>query len=160
MRLRLTRAKPIKQHLCFGNSSRTIFPFVHTQNPAPCSTYFAISFCRSAFFQGVSWQPEPDPPSVLPVEQTPEAFGPRLLDLARPRLGFLAAQSDTWWLEPRPFFDVERQRIWILWRQVLHSAHDRTQLTVYLRLLDKKVVSTYGPTADVCWAGADPTLTV
>jgi len=42
---------------------------------------------------------------------------------------------------------------------VLHSAHHRTQLTGYLRLLEKPVVSTYGPTADVTWQGADPTLT-
>jgi hypothetical protein len=33
-------------------------------------------------------------------------------------------------------------------------------LTVYLRLLDKPVPAIYGPTADVAWEGADPTLTV
>jgi len=43
---------------------------------------------------------------------------------------------------------------------VLHTAHHRTQLTVYLRLLGKAVPATYGPTADVTWAGADPTLSV
>jgi hypothetical protein len=42
----------------------------------------------------------------------------------------------------------------------MHSAHHRTQLTVYLRLLNKTVPPTYGPTADVSWSGADPTLTV
>jgi hypothetical protein len=62
-------------------------------------------------------------------------------------------------LERVPFFDVERERIWIFWRRVLHTAHHRTQLTVYLRLLDKPVPSTYGPTADVSWTGADPTNT-
>jgi hypothetical protein len=36
-----------------------------------------------------------------------------------------------------PFFDVERERLWIFWRRVLHTAHHRTQLTVYLRLLDR-----------------------
>lgn len=78
--------------------------------------------------------------------------------MARPRLAYLAEKNDPRWLEPRPFFDVERQGIWIFWRRVLHSAHHRTQLTVYLRLLGKTVVSTYGPTADVTWKGADPTL--
>jgi hypothetical protein len=53
---------------------------------------------------------------------------------------------------------VERERIWILWRRVLHSAHHRTQLTVYLRLMDQLVPPVYGPTADVTWKGADPTL--
>jgi uncharacterized damage-inducible protein DinB len=112
------------------------------------------------FFGEFLGSSEPNPSVVLPVEQTPEAFARRLVELASPRLDFLAEQTDDWWIDRRPFFDVERQRIWIFWRRVLHSAHHRTQLTVYLRLLDKKVVSTYGPTADVSWAGADPTLTV
>ena len=49
-----------------------------------------------------------------------------------------------------------RERIWIFWRRVLHTAHHRTQLTVYLRMLNKPVPPTYGPTADVSWTGADP----
>jgi uncharacterized damage-inducible protein DinB len=101
---------------------------------------------------------EPEPAAVLPSEQTVEAFAGRLLELARARLQFLAGRTDDWWLGTHSFFDVERQRIWIFWRRVLHSAHHRTQLTAYLRLLDKPVVSTYGPTADVTWKGADPTL--
>jgi hypothetical protein len=101
---------------------------------------------------------EPEPAGLLPLEQTAEAFAERLLELARPRLKYLAGQTDAWWLGTHSFFDVERQRIWIFWRRVLHSAHHRTQLTGYLRLLGKPVVSTYGPTADVTWKGADPTL--
>ena len=58
------------------------------------------------------------------------------------------------------FFDVERERAWIVWRRVLHTAHHRTQLSVYLRLLDRPVPATYGPTADATWDGADPTATV
>jgi len=42
---------------------------------------------------------------------------------------------------------------------VLHTAHHRTQLAVYLRLLDRPVPAIYGPTADVSWIGADPTTT-
>lgn len=83
-----------------------------------------------------------------------------MTELARPRLVFLAKQEEPWWLEEVPFFDVVRQRIWIFWRRVLHTAHHRTQLTVYLRLLNKNVPSTYGPTADVTWKGADPTTNV
>lgn len=110
------------------------------------------------FFADFIGTPECEPSSVLPSREHPEAFAARLEELALPRLAFLAGQPDAWWLEMRHFFDVERQRIWILWRRILHSAHHRTQLTVYLRLLDKPVVSTYGPTADVTWKGADPTL--
>jgi uncharacterized damage-inducible protein DinB len=88
-----------------------------------------------------------------------EAFAARLVALARNRIPWLASQTEDDWLRRARFFDVERERIWIFWRRVLHSAHHRTQLTVYARLLDKAVPPTYGPTADVSWAGADPTLT-
>ena len=112
------------------------------------------------FFGEFLGSPEPPASEVLPAEQTPLAFSNRVVELARPRLRFLAGQAEAWWLARVPFFDVERQRIWIFWRRVLHTAHHRTQLTVCLRLLDRGVVPTYGPTADVTWAGADPTLRV
>lgn len=103
---------------------------------------------------------EPPASEVLPAGQTPQDFWMRMRELAHPRMAFLAVQSEVWWLEEVPFFDVARQRIWIFWRRLLHTCHHRTQLTVYLRLLNKEVPSTYGPTADVSWTGADPTQTV
>jgi uncharacterized damage-inducible protein DinB len=112
------------------------------------------------FFGEFLGLPEPPAAEVLPMSQTPEGYAQRLTELALPRLIFLAAQDENWWLEVVPFFDVERQRIWIFWRRILHTAHHRTQLTVYLRLLEKRVPVTYGPTADVTWEGADPTKTV
>ncbi len=112
------------------------------------------------FFGEFLGLPEPPASEITPENQTPEAYAARLLELARPRLDFIADKDEAWWLEQRPFFDVVRERIWIFWRRVLHTAHHRTQLTVYLRLLDKSVPSTYGPTADVTWEGADPTRTV
>lgn len=87
-------------------------------------------------------------------------FAQRLEELARPRLVFLAERDRGWWLQRVKFFDVERERVWVFWRRVLHTAHHRTQLTVYQRLLEQPVLSTYGPTADVTWEGADPTHTV
>jgi uncharacterized damage-inducible protein DinB len=104
--------------------------------------------------------PELPAAEVLPPALTIDGFGRRLVELATARLPWLAAQTETAWMARTGFFDVERERIWIFWRRVLHTAHHRTQLTVYLRLLDRTVPSTYGPTADVTWAGADPTLTV
>jgi uncharacterized damage-inducible protein DinB len=112
------------------------------------------------FFGEFLSTPEPPPTEVLPVSQAPTAFAQRMWRLALPRLTFLAGQSEAWWLERVWFFDVERERIWVFWRRVLHTAHHRTQLTVYLRLLERAVPATYGPTADVTWAGADPTHTV
>jgi uncharacterized damage-inducible protein DinB len=75
-------------------------------------------------------------------------------------LTFLALQTEQWWLARVAFFHVERERIWIFWRRVLHTAHHRTQLTVYLRLLARMVPPTYGPTADLTWAAADPSHNV
>jgi uncharacterized damage-inducible protein DinB len=112
------------------------------------------------FFAEFLGSAEPPASAILPADAMPRAFVNRLVELALPRLQFLAEQNDAWWVERVPFFDVERERIWIFWRRVLHTAHHRTQLTVYLRPLGKPVVSTYGPTADVTWIGADPTLTV
>ncbi|HET7102366.1 MAG TPA: hypothetical protein VFJ52_14520, partial [Terriglobia bacterium] len=90
----------------------------------------------------------------------PEDYTRRLLELALPRLPYFAPKQESWWMETVPFFDIRRQRIWIFWRRVLHTAHHRTQLSLYLRLLDKPVPSSYGPTADVTWEGADPTTSV
>ena len=112
------------------------------------------------FFGEFLGLPEPPAEQVLPEARTPGDYATRMLELSRARLKFLADQDQEWWLTVVPFFDVERERIWIFWRRVLHTAHHRTQLTVYLRLLDKRVPSTYGPTADVKWEGADPTSSV
>ena len=112
------------------------------------------------FFAEFLGSPEPGAGAVPPQEQSVGAYVARLFDLARPRVGYLAGQPAEWWMEESAFFDVVRQHAWILVRRILHSAHHRTQLTVYLRMLDKPVPSVYGPTADVTWAGADPTLGV
>jgi len=112
------------------------------------------------FFAEFLGVPEPAAPMILPPEQTVEGFSKRMAELAAPRLEFLAARDQSWWIERVRFFDVERERIWIFWRRVLHTAHHRTQLTVYLRLLDRAVPSTYGPRADVTWSAADPTVSV
>lgn len=97
---------------------------------------------------------------VLPETRTPQDYAQRMVELSRPRLDLLAGKDEEWWLTIVPFFDVERERIWIFWRRLLHTAHHRAQLGIYLRLLDKSVPSTYGPTADVSWADADPTRSV
>lgn len=109
------------------------------------------------FFGEFLGLPEPEPSRILPEGRSPEDYAGRMRELAVPRLAFFAAQDEEWWLQRVSFFDVVRERIWIFWRRVLHTTHHRTQLTVYLRLLNRPVPSTYGPTADVTWKGADPT---
>lgn len=112
------------------------------------------------FFGEFLSMPEPPASEVLQSDSSARALADRLAEFAKPRLQFMAAQSKDWWLENRAFFDAERQRIWILWRRILHTAHHRTQLTVYLRFLDRAVPPIYGPTADKSWTGADPTHSV
>jgi uncharacterized damage-inducible protein DinB len=112
------------------------------------------------FFGEFLVTPEPPPDEVLPPKLTIETATTRLIELVLARLAFFAQQETAWWMEAVPFFDVHRERVWVFWRRILHTAHHRTQLTVYLRLLDKEVPSTYGPTADVSWQGADPTNSV
>jgi uncharacterized damage-inducible protein DinB len=115
---------------------------------------------RRFFAEFIGLGGEPEAAAVMPQELTPAGFVGRHEELCRPRLERMAGRDQKWWLEVVPFFDVERQRIWVFWRRVLHTAHHRTQLSVYLRLLGKPVPSSYGPTADVTWKGADPTRSV
>ncbi len=112
------------------------------------------------FFAEFLAGPEPPADAILPQPLGVGAACGRLAELARARLAFLAGCHEPWWLEEVPFFDVRRQRIWVFWRRVLHSAHHRTQLAGYLRLRGRPVPASYGPTADVTWAGADPTRSV
>ncbi|MGD0507799.1 MAG: DinB family protein [Terriglobales bacterium] len=111
------------------------------------------------FFAEFLGLPEVAAEQVLPPRLAIESLSARMIDLAQPRLEFMAERDENWWRTVVPFFDTRRERIWIFWRRVLHTAHHRTQLTVYLRLLGKPVPATYGPTADVKWQGADPTTT-
>jgi hypothetical protein len=105
---------------------------------------------------------EPSVESLLPPGDAPPvpAYVDRFVALARPRLGPLAGGDEKFWLMEVPFFDVRRQRIWVFWRRVLHTAHHRAQVGDCLRLLEDTVPATYGPTADVTWSGADPTTTL
>lgn len=133
--------------------------------PHPKSTTVGDTFKHELlssrrFFGEFLGLPEPDAAAIVPDPIKVEPCVARLGELARVRLPHLARASQTWWQERVKFFDVDRARVWVFWRRILHSAHHRTQLSVYLRLLDRAVPPIYGPTADVTWGGADPTRTV
>ncbi len=83
-----------------------------------------------------------------PAEQSKEGFIEKYRADAARRLAILEAKPEPWWREQAQFFDVPRSRAWIFTRRINHSTHHRGQLVVYLRLLDIKVPSVYGPTAD------------
>lgn len=144
--------------LQFSNQELDFKPHVKSSSVRDIMQHQLLSERR--FFGEFLGSTEPAPELVLPPEGDTMAFAERLVQLARPRLHFLATRELDWWAHSTRFFDVDRERVWIFWRRILHTAHHRTQLTVYLRLLDKVVAPTYGPTADVTWDGADPTTTV
>lgn len=142
----------------FDDAALAYRPHPKSMTVADVFTHELLSGRR--FFGGFLGLPEPDAAAVVPRSITIDASIAKLADLARARLPHLAAASAFWWDTPVTFFDVERARVWVFWRRVMHTAHHRTQLTVYLRLLDRPVPPIYGPTADVSWIGADPTRSV
>lgn len=105
---------------------------------------------------------EPPVESLLPAQTSSgvQAFIDRYLEQVRLRLPQLAAAPRDWWFSEVPFFGSPRQRIWTFWRRVLHTAHHRTQVQLYLRLAGEHVPAIYGPSGDVKWDGADPTYSV
>jgi uncharacterized damage-inducible protein DinB len=143
---------------CFSDADLSFRPHPRSQPVAEIMKHELLSERR--FFGEFLGAPEAPASEVLPTAINVENFTRRMGELAEPRLQFLASRNQEWWLSPVPFFDVTRQRIWIFWRRVLHTCHHRTQLTVYLRLMDRAVPATYGPTADVTWKGADSTQSV
>jgi len=142
----------------FGDSDQEFRP--HEKSSTVLSIFKHELLSQRRFFGEFLGLSEPAAADVLPPVSTVEAFSTRLAAMVLPRLAQLADKSDAWWLEEVPFFNVRRQRIWIFWRRILHTTHHRTQLTVFLRMMDRPVPSSYGPTADVTWTGADPTTTI
>ena len=142
----------------FAESNLSFSPHARSSSVSEIVEHELLSERR--FFAEFLGLPEVAAGEVLPADRTPLSYAARMVELSRRRLDFLARQPEDWWLTVVPFFDVERERIWIFWRRVLHTAHHRAQLGVYLRLLNQPVPSIYGPTADVNWAGADPTRDV
>jgi uncharacterized damage-inducible protein DinB len=143
---------------CFADADLAYRPHPRSSTVGEILKHQLLSERR--FFGEFLGAPEPPAAEVVPAPLTIDSGIARLVKLARARLGFLAPRPEAWWTARVPFFDVERDRSWIFWRRVLHTAHHRTQLAVYLRLLDRIVPAIYGPTADVSWQGADPTTSV
>jgi uncharacterized damage-inducible protein DinB len=86
-------------------------------------------------------------PALPPVETRGEFLAHYAAASGR-RLEQLRTRAPEWFTDEVAFFDVRRSRAWVLLRRIAHTAHHRGQLTVYLRLLGRKLYSTYGPTAD------------
>jgi len=87
-------------------------------------------------------------PNPLPPDETRRAFLELYARNASLRLEALRAQLDHWWEEEARFFEVIRTRAWIVTRRIAHTAHHRGQQTGLLRMLNRDLHSTYGPTSD------------
>jgi uncharacterized damage-inducible protein DinB len=118
---------------------------------------------RRFFAQFVGTQ-EPPAEELLPPGDRPtvSAYLDKYIGLTRRRLLQLAQGTAVWWLEQRPFFGgLQRERIWVFWRRVLHTCHHRTQVQTWLRLAGHEPVpAIYGPSGDVKWDEADPTYSL
>jgi len=84
----------------------------------------------------------------LPDEETRARFIELYAWNASRRLEQLRIREDAWWEERTAFFEVSRSRAWILTRRIAHTSHHRGQQTALLRMLNRDLHSTYGPTAD------------
>ena len=84
----------------------------------------------------------------LPQQEIRLAFIGRYAEDSGKRLTVLQNKDSSWWEEDAAFFQVTRSRAWIMTRRMTHTAHHRGQLTAMLRMLNRDVHSTYGPTAD------------
>ncbi len=113
------------------------------------------------FFAQFIGTEEPPVEELLPQGEKPEvqAYIEKYVWLAKRRLPQLAQGTVAWWLEARPFFGgLQRERIWVFWRRVLHTCHHRTQVQAWLRLAGHDPVPPiYGPSGDVTWEEAAPT---
>jgi uncharacterized damage-inducible protein DinB len=117
---------------------------------------------RRFFAQFVGTE-EPAVEELLPSGKAPgtHEYIDKYVWLVKQRLAQLAAGSVGWWLEQRAFFGgLQRERIWVFWRRVLHTCHHRTQVQSWLRLAGQPVPAIYGPSGDVTWDEADPTYSL
>ncbi len=84
----------------------------------------------------------------LPDEETRLGFIHQYAKDSGKRLESLRSKDDAWWEEVVQFFDVQRSRAWVMTRRIAHTAHHRGQQAAMLRMLDRDLHSTYGPTSD------------
>ncbi len=84
----------------------------------------------------------------LPEAETRIDFIKRYSADSLKRLDVLRSKPEAWWEESVGFFDVKRTRAWVMMRRIAHTAHHRGQQTAMLRMLNRDLHSTYGPTAD------------
>ncbi len=84
----------------------------------------------------------------LPRTETRLEFILRYAEDSKKRLAAMTEKAEPWWEESVQFFDVQRSRAWVIVRRIAHTAHHRGQQAAMLRMLNRDLHSTYGPTSD------------
>ena len=84
----------------------------------------------------------------LPTDERRLEFMKRYAEDSGNRLTALKEKDDAWWEGDTTFFDVARSRAWVMTRRISHTAQHRGQLMAVLRMLQRDMHSTYGPTSD------------
>jgi len=84
----------------------------------------------------------------LPAEETRLEFIRRYAEDSNTRLAALREADEVWWEQVVDFFNTERNRAWVIVRRISHSSHHRGQQMAMLRMLNRDLHSSYGPTAD------------
>jgi uncharacterized damage-inducible protein DinB len=94
-------------------------------------------------FFGIDTQSAP-----LPGEETRLGFIKKYAEDSRQRVESLSTKQPAWWEQEVEFFKTLRSRAWVMVRRIAHTAHHRGQQTAMLRMVNREIHSTYGPSAD------------
>lgn len=86
--------------------------------------------------------------SPLPANETRVEFMQRYAETSFQRITVLRSRPESWWEADTAFFDTTRSRAWVVVRRIAHTSHHRGQQMVLLRMLNRDLHSSYGPTAD------------
>ena len=84
----------------------------------------------------------------LPEEEARLGFILRYAADSGERLEALCSKDEAWWEQDTQFFDIVRSRAWVVVRRIAHTSHHRGQQTAMLRMLNRDLHSSYGPTSD------------
>ena len=84
----------------------------------------------------------------LPERETRLEFIERHAATSAERLAALRTKHDSWWEGETEFFDTIRSRAWVIVRRIAHTSHHRGQQMTMLRMLNRDLHSSYGPTSD------------
>ena len=86
--------------------------------------------------------------SPLPASETRLEFIQRYATTSSQRLTVLRSRPESWWEADTTFFDTTRSRAWVFVRRIAHTSHHRGQQMALLRMLNRDLHSSYGPTSD------------